>query len=303
MLLACVQTDIRFAAVRENLQTVLDTLEKLAEKNVDLAVFPECMLTGYAFESREEAWDVAINEDSEEIAEILSTSDRLGVSLTFGTMLRDGEKLRNAALLVAGGEIVGRYHKIHLPHLGGDRFVDRGEIPYQAFELPSRDRAEGGAASGGGVAPSPLRARVGLGICYDISFPEPMRALGLAGADIIALGTNWPVGAFRTAEIVPPARSMENHLFFVAANRIGHERGFDFCGISSICGPDGVELARAKGTEPEILLAEVDISQARNKRIERTTGKHVIDRFADRQVEFYDTLTDPVRPIPSPEQS
>ncbi|EMI53646.1 amidohydrolase [Rhodopirellula sallentina SM41] len=289
--------------MQENLQTVLDTLEKLAEKNVDLAVFPECMLTGYAFESREEAWDVAINEDSEEIAEIISTSDRLGVPLTFGTMLRDSEKLRNAALLVAGGKIVGRYHKIHLPHLGGDRFVDRGEIPYQAFTLPSKEKGEKGEqdAEQGDTARSPMRARVGLGICYDISFPEPMRALGLAGADIIALGTNWPVGAFRTAEIVPPARSMENHLFFVAANRIGHERGFDFCGISSICGPDGVELARAKGAEPEILFAEVDIAQARNKRIERTTGKHVIDRFADRQVEFYDTLTDPVRPNPTSE--
>ncbi|MBB3204651.1 putative amidohydrolase [Rhodopirellula rubra] len=279
MLLACVQTDIQFASVRENLKTVLDTLERLSEKGVDLAVFPECMLTGYAFDSREEAWGVAVAEDSDEIAEIIATSKRTGVALTIGSLIRDGEKLHNAALLIAGGDIVGRYHKIHLPHLGVDRFVDRGEIPYQAWTLPGEHAA-----------------RVGLGICYDISFPEPMRALGLAGADVIALGTNWPVGAFRTAEIVPPARSMENHLFFVAANRIGHERGFDFCGISSICGPDGVELARAKGAEPEILFAEVDLAQARNKRIERTTGKHVIDRFADRQPEFYDTLTHPVRP-------
>jgi predicted amidohydrolase len=157
-----------------------------------------------------------------------------------------------------------------------ERYVDRGEIPYQAYTL-----------SGSG-------SRVGMGICNDSSFPEPMRVHGLDGADIIALGTNWPVAASRTAEIVPPARSMENHLFFVAANRIGRERGFDFCGISSICGPDGVELARAAGVEPTVLLAEVDLRAARNKRIERTPGKHVIDRFADRRPQFYDTIIAPL---------
>lgn len=274
MLLACVQTDVQFAAVEANLRTVIDTLERLGRQQVELAVFPECMLTGYAFDSRSEATAVAISETGPEISEIIAASQRTGVALTLGTLLVDGDRLFNAALLIDGSGIVGRYHKVHLPHLGVDRYVDRGEIPYQAYTLKR---------SG---------ARVGMGICYDSSFPEPMRVLGLAGADIIALGTNWPVAASRTAEIVPPARSMENHLFFVAANRIGRERGFDFCGLSSICGPDGVELARAAGAEPIVLIADVDLEAARNKRIERTPGKHVIDRFADRRPEFYDTITD-----------
>ena len=119
-----------------------------------------------------------------------------------------------------------------------------------------------------------------------------MRLLGLAGADVIALGTNWPAAAKRTAEVVPPARSMENHLFFVAANRVGKERGFEFCGYSSICGPDGEVLAAADHQEETMLLADINPELARNKRIERTPGKHVIDRFADRRPEFYGALTD-----------
>ncbi|TWU15910.1 N-carbamoyl-D-amino acid hydrolase [Allorhodopirellula heiligendammensis] len=273
MLLACVQTDVQFASVEANLKTVTDTLDQLANQHVELAVFPECMLTGYAFESRSDASAVAVRDNGPEIEKIVATAKRTGVALTVGTLLAEGEQLYNAALLIDGSGIVGRYHKVHLPHLGVDRFVDRGKIPYQAYTLDQ---------SG---------ARVGMAICYDSSFPEPMRVLGLQGADIIALGTNWPVAASRTAEIVPPARSMENHLFFVAANRIGSERGFDFCGLSSICGPDGVELARAAGDEPTILLADVDLQAARNKRIERTPGKHVIDRFADRRPEFYDMIT------------
>ena len=298
MLIASVQTDIRIAETSANVDTVIQTLHTLGEQGIDLAVFPECMLSGYAFESRDEARQAALTEDSHEIQQIANASRESGVALTVGLLLTDdrGDSLFNAAFLIDGNlndgkqstdksspsnAITGRYHKVHLPHLGVDQFVDRGKIPYQAWPL----RLKNGET-----------AQIGMGICYDISFPEPMRALGLAGADIIALGTNWPVAAFRTAEIVPPARSMENHLFFVAANRIGVERGFEFCGLSSICGPDGVELARAEGNQSTILTAEVDLAEARNKRIERTTGKHVIDRFADRQPEFYHSITQPVEP-------
>ncbi|TWT95656.1 N-carbamoyl-D-amino acid hydrolase [Neorhodopirellula pilleata] len=288
MLLACVQTDIQIADVSANVKTVVKTIESLGQRNVDLAVFPECMLTGYAFDNRADALEASLQEDSPEIQMIAEAACRSNLAVTIGLLLREENRLFNAALLIDGNRcfegrsaptVVGRYHKVHLPYLGVDRFVDRGEIPYQAWPLTCRD---------GQIA------RIGMGICYDSSFPEPMRALGLAGADVIALGTNWPVAASRTAEIVPPARSMENHLFFVAANRVGSEHGFEFCGLSSICGPDGVELARAIGNETTVLFADVDLAQARNKRIERTPGKHVIDRFADRRPEFYATIVDPI---------
>ncbi|MEM9825657.1 MAG: nitrilase-related carbon-nitrogen hydrolase, partial [Planctomycetota bacterium] len=96
-----------------------------------------------------------------------------------------------------------------------------------------------------------------------------------------------------TAEVVPPARSMENHYYFIAANRIGSENGFDFCGKSSICGPDGVVLASVDHAQPAMLVADVDLAAARNKRIERTAGAHVIDRMADRRPELYGEIVRP----------
>ena len=86
---------------------------------------------------------------------------------------------------------------------------------------------------------------------------------------------------------------MENHLFFVAANRVGEENGFGFCGCSSICGPDGVVLASTDGDEELMLVAEVNPEEARNKRIERVPGKHVIHRFDDRRPEFYGEIAAP----------
>ena len=273
MLLACVQTDVTFGDVDDNLQRVLHWIDQAGEAGADLAVLPECMLSGYAFDSREEALTHAIELSDPRFDELAKAAAAKHLHLTLGFLERRDDKLFNAAALIGADGIIGNYRKIHLPHLGIDRFVDRGDLPYQVHQAGE--------------------LRVGLAICYDSSFPEPMRLLGLHGADVIALGTNWPVGASRTAEVVPPARSMENHLFFAAANRIGEENGFGFCGCSSICGPDGVVLAATDGDDAIMLVAEIDPAHARNKRIERVPGKHVIHRFNDRRPEFYGPISEP----------
>ena len=271
MLLSCVQSHVTFGDVADNFRRVLDWMVLCNSRDVDLVVMPECTLTGYGFESRDEAMEHAITTDDARWEKLFSACQKKGrLYVVLGFLERvetaSGTKLYNSSALFGPGGIIATYHKVHLPHLGVDRFVDRGDQPYVTHQAGA--------------------AKVGLAICYDCSFPEPMRVLALDKADVIALPTNWPVAASRTAEIVPPARSMENHLYFVAANRVGTERGFTYCGLSSICGPDGVELARA-GDEETILFAEVDLAKARNKRIERTVGAHVIDRFAYRQPSFY----------------
>jgi predicted amidohydrolase len=276
MLIACIQTDVTFADVPANLHRVLQWIEKAGEEGADLVVLPECMLSGYAYDSREDALPHALAINDPLFSDIASAAAAKNLHLTLGFLERSEDRLFNAAALIGPRGVIGRYRKIHLPHLGIDRFVNRGDIPYEVH----------GAGD----------VRVGLAICYDSSFPEPMRVLALAGADVIALGTNWPNEAARTAEVVPPARSMENHLFFVAANRVGEENGFGFCGRSSICGPDGVVLAKTDGVNELILYAEVDPADARNKRIERTAGKHAIHRFNDRRPEFYADLAAPRPP-------
>ncbi|MGB7324653.1 MAG: carbon-nitrogen hydrolase family protein [Rubripirellula sp.] len=284
MKIACVQTDVVFANRQANLQRVLKWIELAGRAQADLVVFPECMLCGYSYESREEALEQAVSVDDPVFSTIAAAAAANQLSVTIGFLEVHGDRLFNASALIgcggpdrAGNEVpggvIGVYRKIHLPQLGVDQFVDRGDIPYRVLSAGDLN--------------------VGLAICYDCSFPEPMRILGMEGADVIALGTNWPVAATRTAEIVPPARSMENHLFFVAANRVGTERGFEFCGRSSICGPDGVVLVASPDDEETMLLADIDPADARNKRIERTVGKHVIHRMNDRRPEFYDKISRP----------
>ena len=228
------------------------------------------MLSGYAYESRESALPHALRIDDQRFKVLSDLAAKYNLHFSLGFLEKTDSQLFNASALIGPSGMVGHYRKTHLPHLGIDRFVDRGNMGYPIYTAGA--------------------AKIGLAICYDSSFPEPMRVLALKGADIIALGTNWPNGASRTASVVPPARSMENHLFFVAANRVGEENGFGFCGCSSVCGPDGAVLASTDSNQEVVLFAEVDLEQARNKRIERVPGKHVIHRFDDRCPDLYSDL-------------
>jgi predicted amidohydrolase len=287
MLIAAVQSDVTFADPDANVQRVLEWMHRAAGRRArpttrpaELVVFPECMLTGYTYDSRQHAFQVALKIDDPRFERLALAARQLKQWITIGFLEREGNRLFNSAALVGPDGVAGCYRKIHLPHLGVDRFVDRGDRPYQASRISP---------------PQGPPLRVGLAICYDASFPEPIRVLGLVGTDVIALGTNWPVEATHTAAIVPRARSMENHLYFVAANRVGRENEFEFCGRSSICGPDGTVLASSDDATETLLTAHIDPAVAQNKRIERTPGKHMIDRFADRRPEFYGPITDAPR--------
>ena len=186
MLLACVQTDVTFANVPANLQRVLGWIAKAAQRDADLALScRNACCAAMPTTGREEAMPHAIAIDDPLFSELANAAAAHNLHLTLGFLEREANRLFNASALVGPTGVIGHYRKIHLPHLGVDRFVDRGDIPYEVH-------------SAGDVM-------VGLAICYDSSFPEPMRLLGLAGADVIALGTNWPNGASRTAEVVPPA--------------------------------------------------------------------------------------------------
>jgi predicted amidohydrolase len=266
------QSDVKLGDLAHNLLQIDRQCLAASKAGCQLLVLPECALSGYCFGSRDEALASSVTLDGKEIEQLVAIARRDNLLLVVGLLERTREKLFNAQVLVGPSGLIGSYRKIHIPHLGVDRFVDPGDRPFAVWE-----------ANG---------ARIGLAICYDSSFPETCRVLALQGADIIALSTNWPSAAFHTARIVPPARSMENHLFFLASNRIGAERGVTFCGQSSICGPDGIELARAEHADEALLVSVIDLAAARCKRIERTKGTHVIDRFADRRPQYYAPIGD-----------
>ncbi len=264
--IAAVQMGVEFAECRTNGARVLEHLTALARQQVDLAIFPECVLNGYCFGDAEAARAAALEPDAAELRELESACRDLRIGAVFGYIERDAEHLWNAAALYGPAGRIGCYRKVHLPCLGLDRFTTPGDR-FEVFDLDG--------------------LRVGLLICYDSAFPEATRVLALAGADLIALPTNWPSSSGLSPDVLPSCRALENHVYFAAVNRIGDEGGFHFVGKSRISAPNGRNLAYADHDREELLLATVEPTIARNKHLVNIPGRHEIDRFADRRPELY----------------
>jgi predicted amidohydrolase len=273
MRIAAVQMDVAIGKPEANLATMLGKLQEAAANGAKLICFPECALTGYCFDSVAEAMPFAQTLPGPATARFAQVCGDLDVFVIFGLLEKEGDRLFNATALVGPKGLIGTYRKVHLPYLGIDMRTTYGDRPFAVFE------ADG--------------VKIGMLICYDAAFPEASRALALLGADLIVLPTNWPPGAECVADFTINSRAMENAVYFLAVNRVGLERGFQFIGRSRICEPSGCTLASTSSTSPMILFADIDPAQARNKRVTRVPGKHAIDRLSDRRPEMYELLTKP----------
>ena len=269
--IACVQMDSEIGNVELNRRKIVERIELAADRDADLTTFPECAITGYCFDSLDEAKPFAEPLDGASAEAIAAVCNRTQTYVVAGFIERDGAKFYNAAMLVGPGGVIGNYRKVHLPFLGVDRFLTPGDEPFRVFELPF--------------------GRLGINICYDASFPEAARALKLMGAELIVLPTNWPTGAWRTAEFIINTRACENHVNFAAVNRCGVERGWEFIGRSKVADVNGDTIAEAGREGEEMLVVEVDLPEANNNRIVNVAGSYEIDRLADRRPEFYRIVT------------
>jgi len=271
---AGVQMDIVFANANANLEKIHNRLIETTSAGAILTVFPECTTTGYCFDSFEEAMECAQPLDGDSVKQVCQMCADLKTSTVFGFLERGDNNLlyNSVALITAATGLAGSYRKVHLPFLGVDRFTTSGNCADAVFAADDLN--------------------VGLNICYDSSFPEAARSLALAGADLIALPTNWPPGSGRVADFIPNARALENNVYYMSVNRVGTERGFEFIGKSKICDPKGGVLASADHADEEILYATIDPAQARQKHLVAVPGQHEVHRFNDRQPSTYHLLTE-----------
>ncbi|KXK20865.1 MAG: carbon-nitrogen hydrolase family protein [Fimbriimonadaceae bacterium] len=270
MKLACLQWDVRFGEPLANAERAARELGQLASEGVDLAVFPEAFLTGYAVESLEEAREMAIPRNHPALELLREASDRECVGAVVGFAESGEEAVFNAAAIFEPGRSPRYYRKTHMPCLGLDRFAEPGDR-LEVFETQW--------------------GRIGVLICFDLRMPEPSRVLALKGAQLILLPTNWPEGAEAGPGFVLRGRCAENRIFMAGVNRVGEEKGFRFIGRSLVADPVGRILANA-GEGEERLIVDLDLAEADVKRNVIVPGKFETEILAARHPELYGPITD-----------
>jgi 5-aminopentanamidase len=279
MKLACVQADVVFANAAANAARAVEEIKRLKGEGVDLVVFPEAFLTGYCVDCIDDAQQIALSVTCggdncvtgapDPVLAIQRVCLEQKMHAVVGFAGNNGNHLYNGAILFDPEGNMRRYMKTHLPELGLDKYVVRGD------ELPVFDTELG---------------RIGILICFDLRAPEAARVLALEGAELIVLPTNWPEGAEVSAEHISIARAAENRVFLATCNRAGEEHGFKFIGRSRIISPVGKVLAEA-GSGEETIVAEIDLQEARQKRTVNIAGKYETEVFASRRPELYGRLS------------
>jgi predicted amidohydrolase len=269
---AAVQTAPVLGDVGANLEAIRQDVERLVQLGANLIVFPECQLSGYAFDDREAAIAAARRVPGPETDAVHAWCRAANVHVAFGLLERDDEHLYNTAVIVGPEGLRARYRKTHLPRLGADRWTTVGYQPYEPIDTPV--------------------GRLGIVICYDARFPEAPRVLALRGAEILLLPTNWPKGSEVMPEHGVRVRAFENRVYVIVASRVANDRGTSYIGRSQIVDVSGAVLAEADGMSTRHVVADIAPERARDKTVGPRDAP-LADLFLDRRPGLYALLAEP----------
>nr|WP_113866818.1 N-carbamoyl-D-amino-acid hydrolase [Brenneria salicis]NMN90227.1 putative amidohydrolase [Brenneria salicis ATCC 15712 = DSM 30166]RBP62149.1 putative amidohydrolase [Brenneria salicis ATCC 15712 = DSM 30166]RLM31188.1 N-carbamoyl-D-amino-acid hydrolase [Brenneria salicis ATCC 15712 = DSM 30166] len=281
-----------------NRASVVARLMKLMREahtlGADLIVYPELALTTFfprwyiEDEQELDAWFESSmpNADTQPLFELAGELN-IGFYLGYAELVVEaGVKQRyNTAILVdKTGEIVGKYHKVHLPG-------HREHEPWRAFQhLEKRYFTPGDDfpvyAAFGGV--------MGMALCNDRRWCETYRVMALNGVEMVLIGYNTPVHNAPAPEhddlslfhnqLSMQAGAYQNGTWVVGVAKAGNEEGVEHIGGSCIIAPSGEVVARCvtKGDEVAIAHCDLDFCQ----RYKRTT----FDFDAHRQPRAYQPI-------------
>ncbi|MBR7025129.1 MAG: carbon-nitrogen family hydrolase [Selenomonadaceae bacterium] len=228
MKISIAQFKSKLGAVEENFSTAARLIE--AANSSDVILLPELWSTGYYPTPVENFADV----DGERTIEFLcAAAKKFSVNIIGGSVVvESGGKIFNRCLVAnRRGELVAAYDKTHLFSFAQEDKVFTAGDKISVVELDG--------------------VRCGLAICYDLRFPEFIRKITLAGAEIIFIPAAWSLKRLTPRQILTKARAIENQIFVVFANASGK---------SELVNPRGEVIAES-GRGEEILTAEIDLNE------------------------------------------
>ncbi|HEV2852570.1 MAG TPA: nitrilase-related carbon-nitrogen hydrolase [Thermoanaerobaculia bacterium] len=254
---------------KANLVHALETMTAARAAGAELIAFPEVILDRFFPQNPgdKEAFDLAEPIPGPTTERIAARARELGLVTVFNLYELDdrGRRFDSSPVFDADGTLLGVTRMIHITDYEGFHEQDYYHPGDQG--VPVYETRVG---------------RIGVAICYDRHYPEVMRGLGVAGAELVVIpqaGTvgEWPEGLYE-AEVRTAA--FQNGYFAALANRVGVECRLHFSGESFAVDPEGRVIARGKSLEEDLVLADVDLSSCAD-----STARRLFWR--DRRPELY----------------
>lgn len=265
MRVGIVQLDMIWKQKERNMEKCERYFQKAKKEAVDILVFPEMTLTGFAVleESIAEQMEEREGEKSSRTIDFFKEMTiKYEVASIFGfSQRKEGEKLANKMMLIENGEIRYEYQKIH-PFC----FGKEGEI-YGGGDFVSVAEIGGHFISGF--------------ICYDLRFPSIFQVVSTK-AECIFVIANWPEAREEQWIALLKARAIENQCYIVGVNRVGEGGGLSYSGKSVIFNAAGKEILGPVEGEG-LFCAQLDFEWQKNY-------KSGFPTYLDRRDDLYSQL-------------
>jgi predicted amidohydrolase len=253
---------------RDNLERGLHAARMAAERGAEVIAFAELAFEPFHPQdpAPPRAIDLAEPIPGPTTQAFVDLATELGIVVLPNLYERDENSTYDTtAAIDADGTLLGKMRMLHVPDYAG--FHEKGYYAPGNLGTPVFETQFG---------------KIGVAICYDRHYPEVMRALALAGAQVVfvpqagAVG-EWPEGLFE-AEL--RVASFQNGLFVALCNRVGEEARLTFAGESFVCNPTGEVIGRAGAGTDEILICDLDLAE-----IDRSHARRLF--LPDRRPELY----------------
>jgi predicted amidohydrolase len=237
--IAVIQMEVCSGAVRKNWVRTEARLADAVHQGAQAILLPELWTTGYAWSEMDQ---LAEPPNGPTLQWLQRCAARFGVTLVGGSFAErraDGRIYNTSYTIGPDGQVLGRYAKQHLfPLLDEPRYMAPGDPP-AAIDTP--------------------HGRWATIICFDLRFPDGPRTVAQAGAQVLWVPAEWPHPRLEHWRTLLRARAIEDQMFVVAANRVGHGDGNHWCGHAQVIDPWGVVLEEA-GEQEATLIARLDLS-------------------------------------------
>ncbi len=250
-------------APEANLDRLRQRAAEAARRGAALLVTPEMFLSGYNI-GHEAVAALAQGCDGPWAEAVAAIAREQGIALLYGYPERsaEGAIYNSVQLIDAQGRRLGNYRKTHLFGELDNGMFSAGSDHYPLLELNGW--------------------KLGMLICYDVEFPENVRRLALAGADLVLVPTANMEPYDFVCEVLVRARAFENQCYLAYANYCGGEGEIRYCGLSSVSAPDGT-LAAVCGREETLAFADLS-------RDKLAASRRSITYLQDRRSELYGPL-------------
>jgi predicted amidohydrolase len=233
-----------------NVRRGLAAVDKAADEHARIVVFPELAFEVFHPQRPPSGDPSSLAEPipGPTVDAFCERARRHGIVIVLNLYECDGARTFDCSPVIdADGRLLGRTRMIHI--------TDYACFHEQGYYSPGDTGAPVYETRWG---------RLGVAICYDRHYPEYMRALAIAGADLVVVPQagsvgEWPEGLY---EAEMQVAAFQNGYYTALCNRVGEEECLTFSGESFVCAPNGRVIARAPGGKDWILYADVDLSTA-----------------------------------------